>query len=98
MPNFERPLDRAVFYCDRRFIIAAPSQIATYVWAPELVAEKCGDVDGDGVVGLKDISHLKAYIAGIVDVSEISRANSDVDSDGAIGLKDISALKALIAG
>ena len=57
-----------------------------------------GDVDGDGVVTLKDISALKAYIAGIAGLSEINQFNSDVDLDGAIGLRDISALKALIAG
>ncbi|MBR6916705.1 MAG: leucine-rich repeat protein [Clostridia bacterium] len=56
-----------------------------------------GDVDGDGIVTLKDISALKEYIAGTESLS-INVSNSDVDGDGVITLKDISALKALIAG
>ncbi|MBR6917866.1 MAG: dockerin type I repeat-containing protein [Clostridia bacterium] len=57
-----------------------------------------GDVDGDGVVTLKDIAKIKEYIAGIASISEIVFANTDIDGDGAIGLMDISALKSLIAG
>ncbi|MBR6917821.1 MAG: dockerin type I repeat-containing protein [Clostridia bacterium] len=63
-----------------------------------LPAAKIGDVDGDGILTLKDISHLKAYIAGVVNASDISSENSDIDGDGTIGLKDISAIKVLIAG
>ncbi|MBR6916542.1 MAG: dockerin type I repeat-containing protein, partial [Clostridia bacterium] len=64
---------------------------------PHLVSTIVGDIDADGVISLKDISALKAYIAGILSTSEISYDNSDVDGDGVIGLKDISALKILIA-
>ncbi|MBR6917207.1 MAG: hypothetical protein IKN38_03400 [Clostridia bacterium] len=58
-----------------------------------------GDVDGDGVVNMKDISVLKAYIAGTVAQSEIDYYNTIViEDDFSISIKSISSLKVLIAG
>ncbi len=57
-----------------------------------------GDVDGDGAVGLKDLTLLKKYKAGSVDITNIVAENSDIDGDGTISLKDIPALRKLIAG
>ncbi|MBR6917590.1 MAG: CotH kinase family protein [Clostridia bacterium] len=56
-----------------------------------------GDADADGVVTLKDISHLKAYIAGIITVID-DVDTIDIECDGVVNLKDLSALKILIAG
>ena len=65
---------------------------------PKTVSAVRGDVDGDGIVNIKDISALKSYISGAVSEDEIRVANCDVDPDGIVNMKDISALKALIAG
>ena len=59
---------------------------------------KIGDVDGDGNVGIKDISSIKAYIAGVLSATDIIITNSDIDEDGVINMMDISAIKVLIAG
>ncbi|MBR6917792.1 MAG: DUF4091 domain-containing protein [Clostridia bacterium] len=59
---------------------------------------KVGDVDGDGNVGMKDISSLKAYIAGTLTVSDIIATNSDIDGNEVINMMDISAIKVMIAG
>ncbi|MBR6918296.1 MAG: hypothetical protein IKN38_08935 [Clostridia bacterium] len=65
---------------------------------PIPVTAKIGDVDGDGAITIKDISALKAYIAGTLSATDIVGANSDIDEDGVINMMDISALKVLIAG
>ena len=56
-----------------------------------------GDVDGDGVISLKDISLLKFYISEGSASDEIVAFNCDVDGDGIVNIKDISELKIKIA-
>ncbi len=57
-----------------------------------------GDVNGDGVVNMKDLQMLKKFIAATATVDEIVYGNSDIDGDGTVGIKDIGALKSMLAG
>ena len=50
-----------------------------------------GDVDGDGQVGIADVTALIDYILGNSDSSFIV-ANADVDGDGNIGIADVTAI------
>ena len=70
----------------------------TYTEPVPVIPPKMGDVNGDGVLTVKDLQQLKKYYAGTVTADDIVEVNSDIDGDGIIGVKDIKALKFLIAG
>ena len=53
-----------------------------------------GDVNGDGEIGMKDITDLQRYVNGW-DVT-IVIANADLNGDGEIGMKDITDLQKLV--
>ena len=48
-----------------------------------------GDVDGDGEIGIKDVSNL---IDLLLDGSTPAPGNADVNGDGVVDIKDVSAL------
>ena len=56
-----------------------------------------GDINGDGVVGAKDVTVLRRYIAGGYDVTVVAEA-LDVNGDGEITTKDVTVLRRFIAG
>ena len=58
---------------------------------PEMPQVMLGDVNGDGEVGIKDVSVLIDYLLS-GDASTIVLDNADVSSDGEVGIKDVSAL------
>ena len=66
--------------------------------ATEVLPPKLGDIDGDYIITLKDISLLKYYMAGEIGLYDIIQVNSDVDGDGNVTLADISELKYIMAG
>lgn len=53
-----------------------------------------GDVDGNGVINMKDLTTLQRYVNGW-DVT-VNEANSDLDDSGSINMKDVAALQRLI--
>lgn len=56
-----------------------------------------GDINGDGVVGTKDVTVLRRYIAGGYDVIVVDDT-LDVNGDGEITTKDVTVLRRFIAG
>ena len=60
----------------------------------ESAGSKPGDVDGDGLVNVKDVSMLKKIIAG----AENATPGADVDRNGTVNVKDLTELKKIIAG
>ena len=74
--------------------VAGDLQAATCYIITATVVEpqgQLGDVDGDGIVGIGDITALIDYILS-GDESGVVLANSDVDADGIVGIGDITAL------
>ena len=63
----------------------------------EVVNYVPGDINGDGVVGTKDVTVLRRYIAGGYNVTVVDEA-LDVNRDDAITTKDVTALRRFIAG
>ncbi len=56
-----------------------------------------GDVNGDGLLTIKDLSDIKRFIAGAGDESEFVPANCDINGDGLITIQDISEIKRKLA-
>ncbi len=55
-----------------------------------------GDVNGDGLVDMKDVTMLKRYLAGAE--VEIQTSGSDTNGDGRIDMKDVTLLRRYLAG
>ena len=70
-------------------------------WSQETVitipARLLGDVDGDGMVNIGDVTALIDYLLG-GDDSEIYLDNADVKSDDKINIGDVTALIDLLLG
>lgn len=62
-----------------------PQEVA--VWSPPAAPDCPGDLNGDGMVGLGDLSILLEHFGGPGGPSE-----GDLDGDGMVGLSDLSAL------
>ena len=65
---------------------------------PESTSGVLGDVNGDGLVTLKDILILRKVVAGVATLPDSYLANADVNRDGYITLKDILILRRVVAG
>ena len=57
-----------------------------------------GDVDGDGVISMKDVLALRKVLAGEAVLPEGSEENADVNKDGAVNMKDVLTLRKILAG
>ena len=55
-----------------------------------------GDVNGDGLITIRDLASLKKYIAGDVD-DYYAIVNCDVNGDGSTTIKDIGEIKKILA-
>ena len=69
----------------------------TYTEAIPAKPQLDGDVNGDGIVNMRDMLAMKKFAAGVYSSSDIVFVNADVDDDGAVNSRDISLLKKLIA-
>ena len=56
-----------------------------------------GDVNDDGVIGAKDVTTLRRYLAGGYDIV-ISETIADTNGDGSINAKDLTILRRYLAG
>ena len=74
------------------------SYINSSIVVEESVQVKLGDVNGDNLINVKDITTLKKYLASSITIDEIVVQNSDIDGSGTIGVRDLNELKSLIAG
>lgn len=57
-----------------------------------------GDVDGDGVVTMRDVLLLRKYVMGIIDETEINLSVADLDESGEITVKDVLLLRRAYLG
>lgn len=57
-----------------------------------------GDIDGDGVIGMKDLGALRKYFAGGYDTEKFVMEAADLDGDGVVTMKDLGVLRRYLAG
>jgi hypothetical protein len=57
-----------------------------------------GDVNGDGVVSIKDATAIQKHAAMLEQLPEEYREAADVNADDNINVKDASAIQKYIAG
>ena len=76
---------------DYRYTFVMPASkvkvTATFVLVPEIR----GDVNGDGVVNISDVTALINYLL-TGNASGINLTNADVNSDGSVNISDVTAL------
>lgn len=56
---------------------------------PTLISDIAGDADGDGIVSMKDLLHIRKILAGADGIDEAYFANADLNGDGALNMKDV---------
>ncbi|MDP4120517.1 MAG: leucine-rich repeat protein [Bacillota bacterium] len=57
-----------------------------------------GDVNGDGVVSLKDASSIQKYLAGVITLNASQITAADILCNGTISLKDATRIQKYLAG
>ncbi len=57
----------------------------------------CGDINGDGVIDLTDLTYLSLYLIGDKGLSDESLESADVTGDGEVNIADLSHFKQYIA-
>ena len=64
-----------------------------------LHAEKyeLGDIDGNGIIDLTDLSELSLALVGDKELTESQRKAADVDSDGAVKLADLAKFRQFLS-
>lgn len=80
-------------------------------YAPTALSSKClvleeeyvdgqyalGDVNGDGKISIKDVTYIKLYLAGLIELDEHQLARADFYADGEITMRDSTALRQYLA-
>ncbi len=61
--------------------------------AYEEVGNILGDVNLDGYITLKDVTFIRFYIVGMINLDEQQLINADVNTDGKVSLKDVSIIR-----
>ena len=56
-----------------------------------------GDINGDGKITLKDVTYLKLYFAGSIELDEKQLARADFYVDGKVSMRDSTALRHYIS-
>ena len=72
-----------------------PDQDSSEPDKPEL---KLGDLDGDGILNVKDISLMAAYLKGIRTFDDYQYSVGDFNNDGTINVTDIGQMAARVKG
>ena len=57
-----------------------------------------GDANDDGYINMKDVLHIRRYIALIERERDINLLSADVDKDNAVTMKDVLDIRRVIAG
>ena len=67
--------------------------------APEQEIDRViGDVDGDGVVAIKDATFVQKVIAGISEKPDLFDYSADVTGDGKADIRDVTTIQRFING
>ena len=60
---------------------------------PRLISDIAGDADGDGIVSMKDLLHIRKVLAGADKIDNNYIANADLNNDGDLNMKDVLTLR-----
>ena len=52
-----------------------------------------GDINGDGKITIKDVTYVKLYLAGLIELDEHQLARADFYADGEVTMRDSTALR-----
>ena len=82
----------------KRIISGIMALVSAVNMATSVSASKLGDINGDDVINVADISKVAAYIKGLRTLTEEQRTSADVNGDGKINVADITRIAAHIKG
>ena len=68
------------------------------VWRDENATALIGDVNGDNIVNIKDVTAIQKHLAGLSVITEKDLALADCDQNGNVNIKDATAIQKHIAG
>ena len=80
------------------FICAASAAAMLSVNAYAADSYKTGDVSGDGVINVTDVSKTAAHVKGVKSLKGASLTAADMNGDGKVNVSDISLLAAKVKG
>lgn len=69
----------------------------TVLFGPEKAPLK-GDVNGDGNVGIDDVTYIQKYLANLAEFTEEQMALADVNKDGEVNIDDVTLIQKHLAG
>lgn len=56
-----------------------------------------GDADGDGIVGINDVTTIQRHMASLENVKDNNRNAADVDGDGIVSINDATLIQRYLA-
>ena len=80
------------------FMVFTTEHFSKYVITSEMLGVVLGDVNGDGVVTLKDVLISRKYVAGVSALTEEELSRGDLNGDGVVTLKDVLIMRKMVAG
>lgn len=74
------------------------SQVATILKGMSINTFEIGDVNGDGLVNIKDATHIQKYAAGMLTVDFLQTLKGDADFNGVLNIRDATWIQKRLAG
>ncbi|MBO5559694.1 family 43 glycosylhydrolase [Ruminococcus sp.] len=78
--------------------LAAVMALTAVPYGSALADRKLGDVSGDDIINVKDISLCAAYVKNVRTLDEDSLSAADINGDGKVNITDVSLLAAHVKG
>lgn len=67
-------------------------------WEDKMYTLTKGNVDLDNHISITDVTELQRYLAGVKDLSDMSKFNADVNNDDAVSIFDATEIQKYLAG
>ena len=86
--------------CGKYFADANGTKEVTWdqIRIPRIVIGKLGDIDGDGIVTILDVTRIQRILADIVSADDTMKKLGDVNGDGDITITDATVLQRWLLG
>ncbi|MBQ9743392.1 MAG: dockerin type I repeat-containing protein [Ruminococcus sp.] len=76
----------------------AAQELFDAIEALESEDEQVGDVDGDGLISVRDATEIQYYLARLVYIAPNRYDDADVNRDGVVSVKDATMIQKFLAG